>query len=57
MPNLPTPIRTHRWQRWLRDRMVLRVTNLDTYARGYYTDSISAVSKPRKLVIAQALGH
>ena len=37
--------------RWLRNELRLRATNTNTYATGYYTDSIVGTGKPRKIVM------
>lgn len=36
---------------WLRDTLVLKAVDQDTYAEGYYTDSISGLAKPRKIFL------
>lgn len=41
-------------RRWLRNEMVLSATNTNTYATGYYTDTIDGVGKPKKVVMKNA---
>ena len=36
---------------WLRDELVLKAVDQETYAEGYYVDSISGLGKPRKLLL------
>lgn len=38
-------------RRWLRNELVLRATNNETYATGIYTDAIAGSAKPRKIVM------
>jgi dipeptidyl aminopeptidase/acylaminoacyl peptidase len=38
-------------RRWLRDELVLRATDNNTYATGIYTDAIAGTAKPRKVVM------
>ncbi len=38
-------------RRWLRNELRLRATDTNTYASGYYSDSIVGTSKPRKIVM------
>lgn len=41
-------------RRWLRNELVLSATDTNTYATGYYTDSITGTGKPRKVVMKDA---
>ena len=41
-------------RRWMRNDLVLRATNTNTYATGVYTDSVTGTSKPRKVVMKNA---
>ncbi|MFN3243832.1 MAG: prolyl oligopeptidase family serine peptidase [Planctomycetota bacterium] len=38
-------------RRWLRNELVLSATDTNTYATGYYTDTIDGVAKPKKVVM------
>lgn len=40
--------------RWMRNDLVLRATNTNTYATGIYTDSVMGTAKPRKVVMKNA---
>lgn len=41
-------------RRWMRNDLVLRATNTNTYATGIYTDSVEGTAKPRKVVMKNA---
>ncbi|MGK0202169.1 MAG: dipeptidyl aminopeptidase/acylaminoacyl peptidase, partial [Planctomycetota bacterium] len=41
-------------RRWMRNDLVLRATNTNTYATGIYTDSVAGTAKPRKVVMKNA---
>jgi dipeptidyl aminopeptidase/acylaminoacyl peptidase len=41
-------------RRWMRNDLVLRATNTNTYATGIYTDSVEGSAKPRKVVMKNA---
>ena len=41
-------------ERWLRNELVLTATNTETYATGYYTDTIDGDSEPKELVMKDA---
>ena len=41
----------HEDRRWLRNELVLRATDNNTYATGIYTDAIEGTQKPRKVVM------
>ncbi len=41
-------------RRWLRNELVLSATDTNTYATGYYTDTIDGAGKPKKLVMKDA---
>ncbi|MCK5941813.1 MAG: S9 family peptidase [Planctomycetes bacterium] len=41
-------------RRWLRNELVLSATDTNTYATGYYTDTIDGVAKPKKVFMKDA---
>ena len=41
----------HEKPRWLRNELVLRATDQNTYATGFYRDTIAGTAKPKKLLM------
>ena len=41
-------------RRWLHNELVLSATDTNTYATGYYTDTIDGAAKPKKVVMKDA---